>query len=460
MLICGLLPHHQPPDWSASGYRYVHFGSQLLFAMAVINLAGSLLFRVLLPLVRLQPPPILRDTILGLAYIAAALTLLARHGVDLSGIVATSAVVTAVIGFSLQDTLGNIMGGMALQMEQSIAVGDWVRVGEVEGLVREIRWRQTSIETRNWDTVVVPNSSLMKSQVKVLGRRQGKPRLHRMWVEFNIDFRHPPAHVIETVQNALRAESTPNVAADPPPDCILYHFYESYVRYAVRYWLIDFASDDGTNSEMSLRIVAALERAGIGMSIPAQRVFLTMQGETRTRRKHLEEVRRRTAALEHVTLLKPLTDAERAEIAERVLVAPFHRGEIILRQGSEAHYLYILAVGSVEISVTEEGQSRVITRIDAGEAFGEMGLMTGEPRNATATAVTEVVCYRLDKAGFQDILQRRPEIAETLAGTLAERKAHLEALKRGLHAQALEHTLGGSQADLLHRIRDFFMLSG
>jgi hypothetical protein len=70
------------------------------------------------------------------------------------------------------------------------------------------------------------------------------------------------------------------------------------------------------------------------------------------------------------------------------------------------------------------------------------------------------VCYRLDKAGFQDILQRRPEIAETLAGTLAERKAHLEALKRGLHAQALEHTLGGSQADLLHRIRDFFMLSG
>jgi len=56
------------------------------------------------------------------------------------------------------------MSGMALQMERSIAVGDWVRVGEIEGLVREIRWRQTSIETRNWDTVVVPNSSLMKSR--------------------------------------------------------------------------------------------------------------------------------------------------------------------------------------------------------------------------------------------------------------------------------------------------------
>jgi small-conductance mechanosensitive channel/CRP-like cAMP-binding protein len=460
MLICGLLPHHQPPDGTYTAYRYVNFAALLLFTLAVLNLSAVLVFRVLLPLVRLQPPPILRDSILGVAYVIAALTLLSRHGVNLSGIVATSAVVTAIIGFSLQDTLGNIMGGMALQMEQSISVGDWIRIGDVEGIVREIRWRQTSIETRNWDTVVIPNSSLMKSQVTVLGRRQGKPKLHRMAVEFNVDFRHPPAHVIETVQNALRAESTPNVAEEPLPSCILFEFRDSYARYRVRFWIIDFASDLATGSEVSLRVVAALERAGMGMSIPAQRVFLTMQGETRARRKHHEEVQRRKAALEHVSLLKPLTDSEREEIAERVLVAPFRRGEVILRQGSEAHYLYILVVGSVELSVTEEGQTRVITRIGAGEAFGEMGLMTGEPRSATVIAVTDVVCYRLDKAGFQDILQRRPEIAETLAGLLAERKEYLDALKRGLHMQALEHALGGSQADLLHRIRDFFMLSG
>src|SRR5439155_5677380 len=139
--------------------------------------------------------PILRDTLLGISYVVVALTLLGRHGVDLSGIVATSAVVTAVIGFSLQDTLGNVMGGVALQMEQSIGVGDWVRIGEVEGLVREIRWRQTSIETRNWDTVVIPNSQLMKSQVTVLGRRSGQPRQHRMSVPFNVDFRHDPGSV-------------------------------------------------------------------------------------------------------------------------------------------------------------------------------------------------------------------------------------------------------------------------
>ena len=115
----------------------------------------------------MKPAPILRDTLLGLAYVAAALVLLGRHGVNLTGVVATSAVVTAVIGFSLQDTLGNIMAGVALQMEHSVAIGDWVRVGNEEGIVREIRWRQTSIETRNGDTVVIPNSNLVKSPTSV-----------------------------------------------------------------------------------------------------------------------------------------------------------------------------------------------------------------------------------------------------------------------------------------------------
>jgi len=78
MLVSGLLLHRHQPDDGAASFRYIHFGSQLLFAMAVVNLAGVRLFRVLLPPIRLQPPPILRDTILGLAFIVAGITLLSR----------------------------------------------------------------------------------------------------------------------------------------------------------------------------------------------------------------------------------------------------------------------------------------------------------------------------------------------------------------------------------------------
>jgi small-conductance mechanosensitive channel len=106
-------------------------------------------------------------------------------------------------------------------LEHAIATGDWIRIDGQEGMVKEIRWRHTTVETRNWDTIVIPNSVLMKSQVTVLGRRAGQPRQHRQWVYFNIDFRYSPADVIEAVETALRGEPIANIASEPPPNCVL-----------------------------------------------------------------------------------------------------------------------------------------------------------------------------------------------------------------------------------------------
>ena len=407
-LVCAMMMY-RGMEASAAGVRYVHFASQLLFSIAVINLFRILLFHVLLARVHLQPAPILRDTHPGpVAYMIVALTLLGRHGVNLSGIVATSAVVTAVIGFSLQDTLGNVMGGMALQMEKSIAIGDWVRVGDVEGLVREIRWRQTSLETRNWDTVVIPNSVMMKSQVTVLGRREGAPRLHRMWVEFNVDFRYALIDVIDAMERALQAEAIPNVAADPAPDCVLKEFKESYAQYAVRYWLKDFAKDDPTSSEIRVRISVALKALGIGLSIPAQTLFVKTQSEMRIQRKQRRRSIDGPRRSSTIMILQPLTDPERRELAEKLTVAPFRRGEIITRQGNVAHFLYLIAKGEAEVTVTLNGETRNVGRLEANDVFGEMGMLTGEPRTATVTAATDTVCFRLDKAAFKEVLQRRP----------------------------------------------------
>src|SRR5262249_38300754 len=139
----------------------LHHVGYLLGGFVLINLTGIFFFEVLLRAFRIYTPRILRDLLLALCYITFTLVHLSNNGVNLSGIVATSAVLTAVIGFSLQDTLGNIMGGLALQMERAINVGDWIKIDPHVGRVIDISWRQTTIETRNWDTVIVPNSQLM-----------------------------------------------------------------------------------------------------------------------------------------------------------------------------------------------------------------------------------------------------------------------------------------------------------
>jgi small-conductance mechanosensitive channel len=459
LLIAGLL-FDPLADKQGSAFRWTSWGARMVESVAIITMGSVLLFDVLMESVRLKPPRIMRDLLVAFAYIIVALMLLAAHGVDLSGIVATSAVITAVIGFSLQDTLGNVMGGMALQMERTISVGDWVRIDQQEGQVKEIRWRQTSIETRNWDTVVVPNSVLMKGQVILLGRRDGAPRQHRQWVYFNVDFRYAPTDVIEAVETALRAEPIPNIAREPAPHCLMMDFKDSYATYAARYWLTDLALTDPTDSIVRQRIFFALRRVDIPLSIPAQSLFITEEDETRRKRKRGQELEGRVEALQRVELFHTLTDEERHELALRMNEAPFVRGEAMTRQGAKAHWLYIMTQGEAEVRVAVDGSglSEKVATLKGGDFFGEMGLMLGEPRMATVIATTDVECYRLDKDAFHDILSRRPEIAEDISHILARRRVELEAVREGLNEEAKRLRMRHAQGDLLRRIRNFFTL--
>jgi small-conductance mechanosensitive channel/CRP-like cAMP-binding protein len=444
---------------NGSAYRWTRWAALMILGVAVINLAGVLLFDVALSAVRLKSPRIMRDLLSALAYIVFAITLLSRSGVDLTGIVATSAVITAIIGFSLADTLGNIMGGMALQMERVISVGDWVRVDKIEGQVKEISWRQTSIETRDWDTVVIPNSVLMKGQVALLGHKLAAPRQRRQWVYFNVDFRHSPTEVMGAVDAALCAEPIANVAAAPAPHCLLIDFKDSYATYAARYWLTDMALPDPTDSVVRARIYFALRRAGVPLSIPAQKRYVVKDSETRREREREQEVERRVEALRHIELFRALTEDEQYWLAARLRVAPFVHGEAITRQGAEAHWLYILTKGEAEVRVTVDGESQKVATLRDGDFFGEMGMMTGEPRASSVVALTDVECYRLDKEGFNDILHRRPEVAEDISHILARRRAELDAIREGLSEEAMRQRMQGAQGALLARIRKFFKLA-
>lgn len=444
----------------SSAYRWVRWAALFLESVAIINLASVLVFDLALDSMRLKPPRILRDLLLALSYIVVAITLLSRSGVNLTGLITASALITAAIGFSLQDTLGNVMGGMALQMERTIGIGDWVRVDQHEGQVKEIRWRQTSIETRNWDTVVIPNSALMKGQVVLLGRRTGAPRQHRQWVYFNVDFRFEPTKVIDAVTAALNAEPIPNIAREPAPHCLIFDFKDSYATYAARYWLTDMALTDPTDSVVRTRIYAALHRAGIPLSIPARSLFITEDDESRRSLKQEKEVKERVEALQRVELFHSLTDEELSELAQELSVAPFVRGEALTRQGAQAHWLYIMTKGDAEVRVAIDGNNLTqhVATLHAGDFFGEMGMMTGEPRSATVIAETDVECYRLDKESFNKVLRRRPELAEDISHILARRRVELEAVRDGLNEEAKRQRMSHTQGDFLRRIRKFFTL--
>jgi small-conductance mechanosensitive channel/CRP-like cAMP-binding protein len=437
---------------------------ELLQLLLVINLLAIAIFDVLLRVCRVDYPDILHDVVVGAAYLVAFGFVMHHVGVDVTSIVATSAVVTAVIGLSLQATLGNVVGGISLQLDDSVNEGDWIELeNKTQGQVKKIRWRHTVIETRDWDTLIVPNGQLMTQAIKVLGKREGQALQHRMWVYFNVDFRYAPAEVMHAVNDSLQGAPIVGVAKEPQPHCICYDLArdtrDSFCYYAVRYWLTDIARDDPTSSLVRERIYAALKRAQIPLAIPAKTVFVSPDDMEHRDRKRTRELESRIAALAAIDLFVNLSEDEQRILASSARLAPFSPHEVITRQGATAHWLYVLVKGSATVRVaTSDGEDRQVALLQAPSFFGEMALMTGQPREATVIAECDVECLRVDRKDLETIIKNRPEIASEISVVLAKRRVELLAVREGLDADAKRARLSTEHTRILHAIRDFFAL--
>ncbi|MFO0761581.1 MAG: mechanosensitive ion channel family protein [Byssovorax sp.] len=437
--------------------------AELLGVLCLVSLGVLAVLDLGFTVIGVEVAAIVTDVVVGLGYIVATLVTMHRAGFDFSGLLATSALLTTITAFSLQGTLSNVVGGVALQVDDSIKVGDWVQLENgKQGRVREIRWRYTVIETRDWDTMIVPNATLLSGTILILGKRENKPIQHRMWVYFNVDFRFSPVDVIAAVQNALTAAPIEGVAADPPPNVVCLDFAkdnrDSFAYYAVRYWLTDLARDDPTSSKVRERVYAALKRACIPLAVPAAHLWIEQDDAAAKERKERREHERRLRALGSVEILKPLTPAEIEATAARLRFAPFAPGEPITKQGAVAHWLYILIDGTAQVRVNVDGVEKDVAKLSAPGFFGEMGLMTGAPRTATVIAVGEVECYRLDKEAFHQILSERPEIAAEISSILATRKIELEAVKGHLDAESKARRIADERVKILSTVRHFFGL--
>jgi CRP-like cAMP-binding protein len=345
-----------------------------------------------------------------------------------------------------------LISGIALQLESSIAIGDWIRVDDRPiGKILEIRWRSTLVQTKNGDLILLPNGMLTKG---VLTNFNKDGLENRRWVYFNVHLRHPPNRVQSLVCDALR--DLHNVSQKTPPDCILYSFEESWARYAVRYRLIDFLPDDPTDSEVRKRIWYTLHRNDIEMSYPGHNVFLTELTEERARGKSERELERRVAALSAVKFLAPLSDDERRTLATGMRQENFGRGENILRAGEQGDSLYLLHAGEVAVSLTIDGLEREMARLKEGDFFGEMSLFTGEARRATVQATGDVECYVIGRALFQKVLENKSSLVLEIGHLLEDRLCALELERKGLSAEAAQ---AHAKNALLVRIKHFFGLT-
>jgi small-conductance mechanosensitive channel/CRP-like cAMP-binding protein len=408
-------------------------------------------------------PRIFRDVVQSLVYVAIAMLTLRAVGVELGSILTTSAVLTAVVGLALQDTLGNMVSGLALQMQRPFDVGDWVQyVGDGQptiGRVTEVNWRATTLMTHDMVEVIVPNGVLAKSSV----RNYSKPSpVSRRNVIITVGYDVSPERVHRVVLEAITG--APGLLADPAPWVLTKNFADSWIEYTVFYFIDDMQKFLPIEGRVRDRIYYAFQRAGIEFPSPARTVHLHEVSEESRRRERERALEKRDRALKCVDFLDVLAPEDHKTLAAAVYLRRYAADEVIVREGEKSSELFIIDSGEVVVEVSRQrdgqrtGTQLPVARLGAGKFFGEMSLMTGEERKATVRAATECTLLVVDHDAFHDTLAAHPEIIERMSEILAQRQAELEETVQSSRDRKSMLPMSDRSNRLISQIRGFFNL--
>ena len=383
-------------------------------------------------------PHIFQDTIVIVLFALAATLVLQEK------ILATTAVGAVVIGFALQETLGNLFAGLAIQIEKPFRVGHWVTIGGKDGVVVEITWRATKIRTKAGNLVIVPNSALARDTITNYTEPTPQTRFE---LEVGVDYAVAPNDVRDVILDAIRDE--PLIDRSKPVEVLVVGFADSAITYRIRVWTTDFAADDVLRDRLWRATYYAFRRRDITIPFPV-RVNLDAQ----TARVVETERAAAEALFRHVPIFGELNGAERAELAAVSRLTPYGRGETVVRQGDEGASMFVLARGEAVVRL-EPGATEVARFTEPGAFFGEMSLLTGEPRSASVVAVTDCDLFEIDVEPFRRLVLGDPTLVERVGRAVATRRSELERHAANAAAAAAPE----SQVSFIARVRRFLRLS-
>lgn len=419
------------------------FAAIRLLLWALLELPGSL---------RWWPsPPDLVIQLLSLGGWGLASVLVVRQSArfDLINLVATSAVLTAVIGLAAQEALKDLFSGLELRLADDFSLGDWLELSDGRrGIVVGFSWRETRLRTIDDCLLLVPNS---KITADILTNRSCFGACSDRF-EVGLDYDYPPGRAMPLLRQVL--EQHPLVLADPPPCIRVRAFLDSAISYELQVW----QQGVGERARLDLRsallqqIWYALQREGQSIPFPVREIRRRQPSlpADQGRQPSLETCRQ---ALASVPMFADLSEEQLQLLVADVQLLTYGPGEAVVREGAEGHSLFCLLGGRVEvIKQLEDGSCVRVSELQAGNVFGEMTLFVDAPRSATVRTLEECQLLRVGRPAVRRLLELNPALLERLAALVGARQAELQQLGRD---QQEERSQG-----LLETMRRLFFAGG
>jgi small-conductance mechanosensitive channel/CRP-like cAMP-binding protein len=448
LLAYGTIQKLKPDLIGTEVSKYLKTALLVGLSLALVRAIGYLLFDVVFKRRKGREAPQLLRVFLSIVLYGAAFLLIYKFAWSSDGsgfgIIATSTVVSVVIGLALQDTLGNFFAGLSIHIEQPFHILDAIRIGDALGRVEALTWRTTTIRTNNNTTIVFPNSRVAREPMEVYRFNSLNRRVLLVPAPYEI----APQKVIPLLQKI--AVSVPNVAAEKTPRARVGDFGPSAVIYEVLYWTKDYMWVPEIDAAIKQQAWYIYRRNEIEIPLPMQHVlFERKDAAVRAQATNYDRV------IESVEIFAPLSAEEREVVTKTAIKSLYAPGELILRRGDPGDSMFVIYSGAVEVRLPDrEGHTHQVAELKPGSFFGEMALLTGEPRNADVVALTEVETLEITKTILQGLLQNNAALAEGLSQMIAARQTRLDEYARaapGQEKQVQSHAV-------LRRIQRFFGL--
>lgn len=397
---------------------YVLLGAALLH-----RIIAGIVLGMLVRAIRGRPVPRILKNLIGIAIALAAVMISVNliFAGAFSGILAFSSVIGVVVGLALRPIILDVFSGLSTNLDSAFQIGDWIELGKgpdgrpYAGWVEEVNWRTTLIRTNSGNLIVCPNSMVSTAIITNFSRPW---RLTRHQTELKLPPEVDPARAQRLLKAAVDATLDPEHGPSPEqaPEVLITALKDSAVHYTIRYWIdhIKHGSDSVRHRVVS-SILQHLNIAGIPL---AEDVVLN---------RDKREINRpgtsvsRAEVLARIELFRGIPHDQLETLAQHVEVRDVDSGDILVREGEEGDEMFVITQGGVEVLVRVKGEEVAVARMYAGDYFGEMSLLTGEPRTATVRMTTIGRVYSIGRSAIEPLMTSDPTVMNTLSQNLAER---------------------------------------
>ena len=400
---------------------------------------------------RREKAPKFLSQISGLVVVVIAILVIfgGVYGQSIEGVVFGSTVVVGIVGFAMQDLLGNIIAGVALEIGKPFKPGDWLKMDGHHAEVIEVNWRSTRLRTNDDIYLDIPNKSIVGSTIMNLTH---PTNLHALRMSVGFEYSTPPNFVKDVISRAVAA--VPGVLAQPPTKVFLKDFGDSAVIYEIKFWLDDESRYNQIVDGIRTNVWYAAQRHRLNIPFPIR----TLQIDRPKVHRQEEHAALRATVRKH-PFLQMLDEAQVDKLLADARLLRFGRGEKVIQQGAAGDSMFILLRGEADVLLVAGNQSTRVATLHDGDYCGEMSLLTGEPRSATVVARTDCEMWEIAKPVIAEFLEQNSSLVQKLGELLAQRRMETEGIlastagKEQITSKKEEYTAG-----FLRKLSSFFEL--